>query len=86
MLCCAVQHMAISRRVLNPMEKADVVGITNYVDIGGRMWWGMWGRMVCLARWSGRCMGAMVGAVVGAVVSAVVGTAEAPWTDPDSAL
>eukprot|EP00197_Chlamydomonas_leiostraca_P009744 CAMPEP_0202868642 /NCGR_PEP_ID=MMETSP1391-20130828/10986_1 /ASSEMBLY_ACC=CAM_ASM_000867 /TAXON_ID=1034604 /ORGANISM="Chlamydomonas leiostraca, Strain SAG 11-49" /LENGTH=450 /DNA_ID=CAMNT_0049548829 /DNA_START=23 /DNA_END=1375 /DNA_ORIENTATION=+ len=28
------QHMALSRRVLNPMESSNVVGITNYVDLG----------------------------------------------------
>ena len=28
------QHMATTRQVYNPMEEGDVVGITNYVDLG----------------------------------------------------
>ncbi|KAF5842127.1 hypothetical protein DUNSADRAFT_9085 [Dunaliella salina] len=28
------QHMAVSRRVFNPTETKDVVGITNYIDLG----------------------------------------------------
>uniref|UniRef100_A0A7S3VUD1 Uncharacterized protein n=1 Tax=Dunaliella tertiolecta TaxID=3047 RepID=A0A7S3VUD1_DUNTE len=28
------QHMAVSRRVFNPTEAKDVVGITNYIDLG----------------------------------------------------
>ncbi|KAL6748137.1 hypothetical protein V8C86DRAFT_2886571 [Haematococcus lacustris] len=28
------QHLAVSRSVVNPLEKPDVVGITNYIDIG----------------------------------------------------
>jgi hypothetical protein len=29
--------MAVSRRVFNPTEAKDVVGITNYIDIGGSL-------------------------------------------------
>lgn len=32
-----VQHMAVRRRVKNPFEDADVVGITNYIDLGLRL-------------------------------------------------
>ena len=28
------QHLAITRQVANPFERDNVVGITNYVDIG----------------------------------------------------
>jgi hypothetical protein len=28
------QHMALTRNVYNPLEKGDVVGITNYLDLG----------------------------------------------------
>ncbi|GAX78934.1 hypothetical protein CEUSTIGMA_g6374.t1 [Chlamydomonas eustigma] len=31
------QHMAVTRRTLNPLESQDVVGITNYIDIGIQM-------------------------------------------------
>lgn len=32
-----LHHMAVQRNVRNPFEKADVVGITNYIDIGFQM-------------------------------------------------
>jgi hypothetical protein len=32
-----IQHMAVRRRVKNPFEQADVVGITNYIDLGLRL-------------------------------------------------
>ena len=28
-----LQHFAVARRVVNPLEKHDVVGITNYIDV-----------------------------------------------------
>jgi hypothetical protein len=31
------QHLALTRRVRNPLEKGDVVGITSYLDIGYRL-------------------------------------------------
>jgi hypothetical protein len=36
MLClfAAMQHMAAVRQVFNPIEKDDVIGITNYIDVG----------------------------------------------------
>jgi hypothetical protein len=33
-LCFSVQHMAAVRQVFNPLEKDDVIGITNYIDVG----------------------------------------------------
>ncbi|PSC76152.1 solanesyl diphosphate synthase [Micractinium conductrix] len=32
-----LHHMAVQRRVRNPFESSDVVGITNYLDVGFRM-------------------------------------------------
>ena len=29
----------VCRRVINPLEASDIVGITNYVDIGVQVWW-----------------------------------------------
>lgn len=29
-----LQHMAAVRQVFNPLEKDDVIGITNYIDVG----------------------------------------------------
>jgi hypothetical protein len=29
-----LQHMAAVRQVFNPIEKDDVIGITNYIDVG----------------------------------------------------
>jgi hypothetical protein len=31
---CVTQHMPAVRQVFNPLEKDDVIGITNYVDVG----------------------------------------------------
>jgi hypothetical protein len=34
LLVVRLQHMAVSRRIFNPIEEKGIVGITNYIDLG----------------------------------------------------